>query len=569
MSGSTEERTFTGGGIVVRHHVETAEFPVPAVVLDVESEREAAASVAVTVVLPESIPTEAVGFHPEYGHEHWSVDGRDLTFDRAFDPGESFTTVYAVREVDDPSNLLVDDLSISVDGEAADVTPAGVDDGPGDEDAAGDEEAADGDRQSEDEIDVAGAVDEATTSEAAPDDAGDSDEEAAESAGADAPAAVAAPTEEQATADGGADEGEGHGAADVHEGSVQRIDELVDESDSQVVRDFIGGETDSLPGLEDREPATAGTPADSAAGEPEVDAGTSPDPEELGDDAPPEAESVGGTAASDAADEEAGQSDVGESDAGEEDAEPEPSAASDEPPRSEPAGVSSGGITRALVSELQSGYVTNADRELLRELLATEAETGEAAAPGNRTDEVRIDHLQRRVSDLEAYTDALETFLDENGTGRELLEELRGEMATLEEELDGFRRELTEVDDDVAAVTDELATVHDEVATVREDVSSVREEVGNVSDEMDAVREEIATVRDEMDGYDEEFEAVRTELREEVREELRADVEEAVSGLRRQLESDVQDVREDISEFEEFRERVATVFGGEGAFEDG
>src|SRR5699024_5650499 len=68
-------------------------------------------------------------------------------------------------------------------------------------------------------------------------------------------------------------------------------------------------------------------------------------------------------------------------------------------------GVAEGDVGAALAAELRAGDLAEADRELLAE----ELDTDDAGS------EVRLTHLQSRISDLEAYTDALEEFIDENG----------------------------------------------------------------------------------------------------------------------------------------------------------
>lgn len=143
-------------------------------------------------------------------------------------------------------------------------------------------------------------------------------------------------------------------------------------------------------------------------------------------------------------------------------------------------------VAAALAAELRSGSVSAADRETLRELV-------EVNEP--ERERVRIDHLQARVSDLEAYSDAFEAFLDENGTGERLVEELqagvddlRGEVAAIdahvEEAIDRRNETIDALESDLAALEE---TIEDRNG-VAADVDAVGEDLDALYDEVDELR---------------------------------------------------------------------------------
>jgi len=99
-AAESEVITVRGDGVIVEKTFEPDEFPVPAIAFTIRSERDEAAEIRLVDVLPETVSPGDAGFHPDYGEEFWSVQDGRIVFEREFDPGEAFTTVYAVRDSD-------------------------------------------------------------------------------------------------------------------------------------------------------------------------------------------------------------------------------------------------------------------------------------------------------------------------------------------------------------------------------------------------------------------------------------------------------------------------------------
>ncbi|MFB6136328.1 MAG: hypothetical protein ABEJ04_06175 [Halobacteriaceae archaeon] len=115
-------------------------------------------------------------------------------------------------------------------------------------------------------------------------------------------------------------------------------------------------------------------------------------------------------------------------------------------------------VASALAAELRAGNVPEEDVEELRAALG-------ADGPSNSL-EVRFRRVQRTVEDIAAYKDALEEFIDDNGTGAEAIETLDEDVAAVENRLD-----------DVEERVEEVAAVHEDVAAIEEDVASLRDAV--------------------------------------------------------------------------------------------
>jgi hypothetical protein len=92
-----EELVTSSEGVRVIKRFEEEEFPVPAIAFEFTSGREEAATVTLSDTVPDDIAVEDLGFHPEYGSEFWTVENDRITFEREFEPNESYTTVYGIR----------------------------------------------------------------------------------------------------------------------------------------------------------------------------------------------------------------------------------------------------------------------------------------------------------------------------------------------------------------------------------------------------------------------------------------------------------------------------------------
>jgi prefoldin subunit 5 len=92
-----EEIVTSSDGVRVIKRFEAEEFPVPAIAFEFTSGRQEPVTVTLSDTVPEDIDVEDLGFHPEYGSEFWAVESDRIIFEREFDAGASYTTVYGIR----------------------------------------------------------------------------------------------------------------------------------------------------------------------------------------------------------------------------------------------------------------------------------------------------------------------------------------------------------------------------------------------------------------------------------------------------------------------------------------
>ena len=400
-TGAKPEVSVSVEEIAVTKSYETKEFPVPAVAFELRSERADEAMVRLIDTVPEGVPPEDLGFHPEYGSEHWSVEDGTAVFERRLGAGEQYRTVYGIRTSDHDAERFMTEPELGVRG-------------------LGTPEIDENESKVEEESNETAAVPGRDSTQAARD-------------------------------------------VISGEGGVAGLD---DEDDTIENVDISGAEaTDTSETTE--ETATA-----DASGTTDTTDMTEP------------------TETTKTAD-------------GSEDGR--------EPNRHDGATTPSNGVGAALAAELRDGELSETDRDLLAEELRYE----------DSGSDVRIRHLQSRISDLEAYIDALEEFIDENGSARKLIEDMNSQLEGIEEDIDDLDERTTENTEGIDALegrTDEQA----------DDINDLDERTTENTDDIDALDKGLA---DAQSSIEENREAVET-------------------------------LQEDVAEINDWRSRISSVLGG-------
>jgi hypothetical protein len=156
-------------------------------------------------------------------------------------------------------------------------------------------------------------------------------------------------------------------------------------------------------------------------------------------------------------------------------------------------------LVASLATELEEGNVPDEDVERLRAALGQEESSSKSLV-------VRVEKLQRDVDEVLAYTDALADFLDENGTGEEMITEFREEVDDFQAEMERFETDLEEVGttaDRTESRVDGLETdLNDGFEDVRDDLTALREEVEEVRNELEDgdVDERLSTLEEDIDS---------------------------------------------------------------------
>ncbi|SDQ25000.1 hypothetical protein [Halopelagius longus] len=133
-----------------------------------------------------------------------------------------------------------------------------------------------------------------------------------------------------------------------------------------------------------------------------------------------------------------------------------------------------GDVLPVLLHELDEYDLSESETEILADSVG--------AVPVHERAKMR--HLQSQVADLTAYIDALEEFLDEEGTAGEILGSLESDVAALRSRVENLESEVGEAAE--AAETD----------AIREELSGVRSDAETNADRLDDVRDELAEIRE-------------------------------------------------------------------------
>jgi len=258
--------------------------------------------------------------------------------------------------------------------------------------------------------------------------------------------------------------------------------------DNNAVKDVIAGDSDSVPGLEDDD-------------DEDIETLNLKDPNNPNSEAQPEPED--GETAPEGPEEDSADAD------------------------GEMADAPTGNVVAAMANEIRQNNVSAQDVKLLKRALDAVSQDTD---PEGGVNTARINRIQNDIADLRAYTDALEEFLAENGTGDELIE-------GFEERLDGFENEL-------ASFEDEIATAKSTAESATAELDELGGEVDSLEDGLDDVQGSVDAVEGELDNLEAEIQDVREELGD-------GEIDERIS-----------EVEDEIVELKQWREQLSSVIGG-------
>lgn len=408
----------TQDGFSVEKSYEPDDFPVPAIAFVIRSERDELVEVRLSDRVPEEVDPSDIGFHPKYGAEYWEVEDGRIVFEREFEAGEEYTTVYGLRsETEDIERYLTEPEFESID--------------PPLEDAG--------------EV-VREVMDE----------------------NADATSLELNEPDEEEPGPGGASPDDIEGALAEAESAADEGSEETDEGEEDEIELNLSG----------------------------ADEADSPD---AGDD-----------------------------------------ATSDTDTRPSRGGISPANVAEALAAELREGNVSPDAMATLRAQL--EPEHGSVDA--------RIGDLQNDVADLRAYTGALEEFLDEEGSGQEILDDLQAQVAGVEASLDDLEDRASRNSDRIGEVDADLASLDEEVLDVSENLSEVESTVSELESQVQSVDDRMATLSEDI---------------ESVQEEVGADIDDRVGDLETRLD----DIQGDLDQLDQMRKQLSSVFGAQSPGDEG
>jgi polyhydroxyalkanoate synthesis regulator phasin len=156
--------------------------------------------------------------------------------------------------------------------------------------------------------------------------------------------------------------------------------------------------------------------------------------------------------------------------------------------------IEAGKVVSAMATEIRNNDVSVDDLRLIKRAFdhvadETDDETADETSDGST--DARVQKLQSDVADLRAYTDALEEFLDENGTAEQLIDDF-------EEQLDQFSSELEDLQSDLTANSTTIEDLDESVEDLRESVENLESEVPeeDLMGRIDDIESDLSTLRE-------------------------------------------------------------------------
>ena len=277
----------------------------------------------------------------------------------------------------------------------------------------------------------------------------------------------------------------------VTEASV--LDDITDRARSDALREFVGGDRDSLASVPNSRPSVSpGDAAEATTGDDTTEAVARDDTTEaaVGDD-------TAGTTAADAVETAAG-GDATETTA-ENAPDTQPATDTDSTADASPdedLAVPSGGVARVLLAELRNDRVDDETAAALR---------SELDAEGRKSQEVRLKHLQSEISDLAAYTDTIESFIDRHGTFDSVVDDVRSELSGLEdrtERIESTVEERSGAIDRIDEIDDELDEIRSAQSELESDLEAIQATQADFESEFDRLDETIADINDTIDDLE-------------------------------------------------------------------
>ncbi|WP_380675827.1 hypothetical protein [Salinigranum sp. GCM10025319] len=167
--------------------------------------------------------------------------------------------------------------------------------------------------------------------------------------------------------------------------------------------------------------------------------------------------------------------------------------------------------------------------------------------------EARIRQLQTEVGDLKAYTNALEEFLDEEGTGQQVIESIRDDIATLEDEIAALTDDVGVHGRTLGQLWGVIGDVENALSDLEETISRQRRDIDDVGAELQGVRTDLRGVSETADERYEEQTARFEGVDETLAEHAGAldEVDDEIGSVGERVDAVADDVRELGAEVDE------------------
>lgn len=229
-------------------------------------------------------------------------------------------------------------------------------------------------------------------------------------------------------------------------------------------------------------------------------------------------------------------------------------------------------LLERLVERLESTDPDDEVIEVLRAHLIPESQ---------RATDVRLKHIQSRMDDLAAYTEALEGLINEHGTASDFMAKVDDDIDDVRSQVKSLRREMDSAETEREDIREQVSEVDSTIEEVDEDLRGRTENIyGELDDMRDTIESregKIRNLRESVNDHDDEFESLssRVSTTEDQLEDHRDALDQRLSTLsnqvsevQRTLESDYAELQEEVESLSEMREVFSRAFAGQNLDED-
>lgn len=151
-----------------------------------------------------------------------------------------------------------------------------------------------------------------------------------------------------------------------------------------------------------------------------------------------------------------------------------------------------GAVIERLAAELETRDETDDAVETVRARLGPSS---------SESVSVKLDHCLTRIGELEAYVDALETFLDEEGSAEHVVDALRSDLESVSDRLETVETRVDEMADTQRDLEDRLERVETDLdaAADDDDLAEVR---ADHADALSGLRSDLESLEDSLSAFE-------------------------------------------------------------------
>ncbi|MFQ3294123.1 MAG: chaperonin cofactor prefoldin [Halobacteriales archaeon] len=216
------------------------------------------------------------------------------------------------------------------------------------------------------------------------------------------------------------------------------------------------------------------------------------------------------------------------------------------------------------VNQLQAGALSSEEIEALREALGIEVARSRAT---------RLEHLETRFTKFEAYIEALEAFIDENGAAEEIIDEFHESVEELSERVGTVESEIEEIREEHAGLRavvedrdERISAIEDRVEGLETKFEELESTAADNESKIETLEAGQATIRSDLDDGIRDLRSDQADRRAELKTDLQDDQEALRTDLETSVEamdSDLEDLSSRMEDLESSWRKIRDAFGGD------